>query len=51
MERLLRLIEAKRVDPTWMTSHTFKFGDMEKAFRLMETKEDNVIKPLIVFKD
>ncbi len=48
-EDLAKHIEAKRVDPTLMTSHTFKFDDMEKAFHLMETKEEKVIKPLIVF--
>lgn len=51
MHRLLRLIENKRVDPTPMTTHTFRFEDLEKAFRIMENKEDGVIKPLIVFND
>ncbi len=50
MQRLLRLIEYKRVDPTLMTTHTFKFDDIEKAFKMMETKEDNIIKPLIEFE-
>jgi isopropanol dehydrogenase (NADP+) len=50
MERLLRIIENKRVDPTPMTSHTFGFDDIEKAFHMMETKEDNMIKPLIRFE-
>lgn len=50
MKRLMRLIETKRVDPTPMTTHEFEFKDLEKAFNLMETKEDNVIKPLILFE-
>ena len=49
MKRLLRLLETGRVDPTPLTTHQFKFADLEKAFRLMETKEDGVIKPLILF--
>ncbi len=49
MVRLLRLIETGRVDPKPLTTHTFKFADIEKAFRLMESKEDGVIKPMILF--
>jgi len=49
MQRLLRLIERGRVDPTRMTTHTFKFDEIEKAFNMMETKDDGIIKPLIVF--
>lgn len=49
ISRLLRLLEHGRLDPTPMTTHTFAFHDIEKAFRLMETKEDGVIKPLIDF--
>ncbi len=49
MSRLLRLIETGRVDPTLMTTHTFDFDDIEKAFRMMDKKEDSVIKPLINF--
>lgn len=49
MERLLRVLEAKRVDPTLMTTHTFNFDDMERAFEVSDKKLDNVIKPLIVF--
>lgn len=50
MERLLRLIERGRVDPTPMTTHTFKFDEIEKAFHMMETKEDGILKPLILFE-
>jgi threonine dehydrogenase-like Zn-dependent dehydrogenase len=49
MNRLLRLLETGRVDPTPLTSHQFKFKDLEKAFHMMETKEDGMIKPLIHF--
>jgi isopropanol dehydrogenase (NADP+) len=49
MERLLRLIERGRVDPTPLTTHRFPFSELEKAFHLMETKEDGIIKPLILF--
>ncbi|QDG54962.1 NAD(P)-dependent alcohol dehydrogenase [Persicimonas caeni] len=49
MKRLLRLLERGRVDPTPMTTHTFGFDKIETAFRMMKTKEDGIIKPLIRF--
>lgn len=49
MARLMRLIRAGRVDPLAMTTHRFKFTDIEKAFRMMQTKEDGMVKPLITF--
>lgn len=50
LRRLLRLLEQGRVDPTHMTTHTFGFDDLDEAFRLMETKEDDIVKPLIDFE-
>ncbi|MFB6353753.1 MAG: NAD(P)-dependent alcohol dehydrogenase [Halobacteriales archaeon] len=50
LTRLLQLLEADRVDPTMMTTHEFPFAETDEAFRLMETKEDGVIKPLIDFE-
>jgi threonine dehydrogenase-like Zn-dependent dehydrogenase len=32
-----------------MTTHRFRFDDVERAFHLMQTKEDGIIKPLIRF--
>ena len=49
MERLLRVLESKRVDPTFMTTHTYRFDDMERAFEVSDQKLDDVIKPLITF--
>jgi threonine dehydrogenase-like Zn-dependent dehydrogenase len=49
MKRLMRLIEAGRVDPTALTTHRFRFDQIEKAFRMMQTKEDGILKPLILF--
>ncbi len=49
MRRLMRLIEKGRVDPLAMTSHRFRFDEITKAFRMMRTKEDGMIKPLITF--
>lgn len=49
MQRLLRLLEMGRVDPTPLTTHTFDFHDIDKAFQMMSTKADGIIKPLIVF--
>lgn len=50
MKRLLRLLETGRVDPTPMTTHTFSFDKLDKAFHMMGTKEDGIIKPLIEFE-
>lgn len=50
MERLMRLIRSGRVDPLPMTTHRFEFDQIGKAFRMMQTKEDGMIKPLILFK-
>lgn len=49
MMRLMRLLDTGRVDPTPMTTHTFDFGEIGKAFEMMKTKEDDVIKPLVRF--
>ena len=49
MERLLQVLQAKRLDPTSMTTHRFQFGQLEKAFEVMDKKLDGVIKPLILF--
>jgi threonine dehydrogenase-like Zn-dependent dehydrogenase len=49
MKRLLRLLEQGRVDPTPMTTHTFAFDDLERAFELMKSKEEGILKPLITF--
>jgi isopropanol dehydrogenase (NADP+) len=50
MERLMRLITNDRVDPTLMTTHRFGFDEIERAFHLMQTKEEDIIKPLIRFE-
>ena len=50
MQRLMRLLERGRVDPTPMTTHTFGFEEVERAFELMKSKEDDVIKPLVRFE-
>jgi isopropanol dehydrogenase (NADP+) len=49
MERLLKLLEMKRVDPTKLTTHTFPFDKLATAFDIMVNKKDGVIKPLITF--
>lgn len=50
MRRLLRLIETGKIDPTPLTTHRFKFEDAEKALALMTSKEDGIIKPIILFE-
>lgn len=49
LTRLLRLLERKKIDPTLMTTHTFSFDEIDKAFEIMDKKLDGVIKPLITF--
>jgi threonine dehydrogenase-like Zn-dependent dehydrogenase len=49
MERLLRVLETKRVDPTAMTSHTFSFDEMERAFEVADKKLEDIVKVLITF--
>ncbi len=48
-ERMSRLLESGRVDPLALTTHRFPFQDIEKAFRMMQSKVDGMIKPLISF--
>ena len=49
MDRLLKILEAGRVDPTNMTTHRFSIDEMPEAFELFSKKADGVIKPLISF--
>jgi threonine dehydrogenase-like Zn-dependent dehydrogenase len=49
MERLLRVLETKRVDPTAMTTHTFSFDEMERAFEVADKKLEDIVKVLITF--
>ncbi|MEU9064007.1 NAD(P)-dependent alcohol dehydrogenase [Streptomyces sp. NPDC048430] len=50
MERLLRVLEKKRLDPTHMTSHEFTFNEMERAFEVSDKKLEDVVKVLITFQ-
>ncbi|WP_433136838.1 NAD(P)-dependent alcohol dehydrogenase [Actinomadura nitritigenes] len=49
MERLLRILQAQRVDPTRMTTHTFSFDEMERAFEVSDKKLEDVVKVLVTF--
>jgi len=49
LQRLLLLLRNGKIDPTHMTTHTFKFDQANKAFEIMDKKLDGVIKPLIKF--
>jgi threonine dehydrogenase-like Zn-dependent dehydrogenase len=49
MQRLMRLLETGKVDPTPMTTHRVGLAESERAFELMRTKTDGVIKPLITY--
>jgi threonine dehydrogenase-like Zn-dependent dehydrogenase len=49
LERLLTLLKQRIVDPTKLTTHTFAFDEMPRAFEIMDKKLDGVLKPLIRF--
>jgi threonine dehydrogenase-like Zn-dependent dehydrogenase len=49
MERLLRVLETERVDPTTMTTHTFDFDEMPRAFEVSDQKLDDAVKVLVSF--
>ena len=49
MRRVFRLMVNGKVDPTPMTTHEFGFDEIERAFDMMDSKEDGIIKPLIRF--
>lgn len=50
LRRLLRMLDQGLVDPTKMTTHEFDFENIKEAFRIMDEKEDNVVKPLVNFE-
>ena len=49
MERLLQMLQTKRIDPTKMTTHTFGFAELDTAFETMDKKLDGIVKPMIIF--
>jgi threonine dehydrogenase-like Zn-dependent dehydrogenase len=49
MERLLRVLETDRLDPTRMTTHTFGFEEMPRAFEVSDQKLDDAVKVLVSF--
>ncbi|MEV0625330.1 NAD(P)-dependent alcohol dehydrogenase [Nonomuraea wenchangensis] len=49
MERLLRMLVSARLDPTHLTTHTFRFDEMERAFEVADKKLEDVVKVLITF--
>jgi threonine dehydrogenase-like Zn-dependent dehydrogenase len=49
LTRMLRLIENKRVEPKKLISHRFKFDEMDKGFKLVESHDPDVLKVLIEF--
>jgi threonine dehydrogenase-like Zn-dependent dehydrogenase len=51
MERLLRLLQRGRVDPTPLTTHVFSFASIDAAFETMRTKSDGIIKPIVAFNE
>lgn len=49
MERLIAMVQAKRVDPAKLITHRFnKLEDIEPAFNLMVNKPKDLIKPIVL---
>ncbi|MFG5718198.1 NAD(P)-dependent alcohol dehydrogenase [Streptomyces murinus] len=51
MERLLRVLANKRVDPTRLTTHRFPFSAMERAFEVSDKKLEDTVKVLVSFEE
>ncbi len=50
MEKLLRLVEEGRIDPSLLITHRFKgFDKIPEALMLMKDKPADLIKPVVVF--
>lgn len=49
MQRLMRLLDTGKVDPTPITTHRMDLDASDRAFEMMRTKSDGVVKPLITF--
>ncbi|MEV1084625.1 NAD(P)-dependent alcohol dehydrogenase [Streptomyces sp. NPDC050211] len=49
MERLLQALQTERIDPSHMTTHEFRFDDMERAFEVADKKLEDVVKVMITF--
>lgn len=48
-EEILSLISAGKIDATPLITHTFAFGDIEKAYDVFENRKDGVIKVALKF--
>lgn len=52
MEKLLKLVETKRVDPSKLITHRLKgYENIEKALLLMKDKPKDLIKPIVILKE
>lgn len=51
MERLLRVLANKRLDPTRLTTHRFPFSEMERAFEVSDKKLEDTVKVLVSFDE
>ncbi|MGH9227238.1 MAG: hypothetical protein ACRD07_00655 [Acidimicrobiales bacterium] len=49
MDPLLHVLASNRVDPTSMTTDTFGFDEMERAFEVTDKQLEDVAKVLITF--
>ncbi|EPD66912.1 MULTISPECIES: NAD(P)-dependent alcohol dehydrogenase [Streptomyces] len=49
MQRLLQVLETRRVDPSHLTTHEFPFDEMERAFEVSDKKLEDVVKVMITF--
>lgn len=49
IQTAINLIHEGRIKPDFMVTHNFKFEEIEKAFKLVESYKDGVIKAMIRF--
>ena len=51
MEKLLKLVETGRIDPSLLVTHEFNgFDKIEEALMMMKDKQKNLIKPVVYIK-
>jgi threonine dehydrogenase-like Zn-dependent dehydrogenase len=51
VEEALDLVESGRVNPDFMVTHHFPFEQTQKAFDLVDSYADGVVKAMIEFDD
>ncbi len=48
MQRLMKLVEYRKLDLTPLITHEFKFSEILKAYQVFKDRADNCLKVMIV---